>query len=79
MRTVTYTITVRAINDVGSSMATTTAYTATDTSGNYHMIYYLLIYTSCNHHPTAPSADPTSVTPLNCGRQVDITIQNGVK
>ena len=34
-----YTITVRAINDVGSSMATTTA-TTTDTSGNYNLYYY---------------------------------------
>ena len=36
-----YTITVRAINDVGSSMATTTRGT-TDTSGNYNL--YIALY-----------------------------------
>ena len=68
-----YTITVRAINDAGSSMATTTA--TTDTSGNHMnlIIITIIIHVST---PTAPSAGPTSVTHGTVG-VVDITIQWG--
>ena len=66
-----YTITVRAINDAGSSMATTTA--TTDTSGNHMNLIITILHVST---PTAPSAGPTSVTRGTVG-VMDITIQWG--